>query len=62
MKLEPTSNSEEAQNPEDSSQTDCVTHYKTCHSCGTKVEYTDCGAGDHEEKLQKMCEDCAGSS
>lgn len=63
MKLEQLSNSEETQNPDDSSTTDCVTHYKTCHSCGTRVQYTDCnGVGDHEEQLQRMCESCAGSS
>jgi|GEM_PF-4192744 len=63
MKLETTSNSEEAQNPGDSSKSDCVTQYRTCHSCGTIVQYTDCkGAGDHEEKLKEMCEKCAGAS
>lgn len=63
MKLEPTSNSENAQNTDDSSITDCVTHYKTCHTCGTKVHYTSCdGTENHEEILIRMCEDCARSS
>lgn len=62
MKLEPTSSLEET-NEDSPRDTDCITYYKNCYSCGTGMQYTCCRAEqDYEEKLQQMCDDCTGSN